>query len=128
MVTDNLGSVIAASGATTTRYAYGPYGEPDAWTGSRFRYTGQIALPEVSLYHYKARVYDPALWRFLQTDPIGYGDGLNIYQYAFNDPINAFDPWGRRLRAISRSDNVPPTIRKVSSAAHRGSGQNLRVV
>ncbi|MEJ0058454.1 MAG: hypothetical protein WDM79_02175 [Terricaulis sp.] len=41
----------------------GPYGEPanDNWTGSRFRYTGQIALPEARLNHYKARVYDPVL-------------------------------------------------------------------
>lgn len=40
------------------------------WTGSRFRHTGQIALPEASLYHYKARVYDRVLGRFLQTDPV----------------------------------------------------------
>jgi RHS repeat-associated protein len=39
----------------------GPYGEPNTWTGPRIRYTGQSALPEVSLYHYKARVYDPNL-------------------------------------------------------------------
>lgn len=69
LVTDHLGSVIAANGASTNLYRYGPYGEPDAWTGSRFRYTGQAALPEVQLYHYKARVYDPVLGRFLQTDP-----------------------------------------------------------
>jgi RHS repeat-associated protein len=94
LITDHQGSVIAENGATTTRYSYGPYGEPNTWTGSRFRYTGQIALPEVNLYHYKARAYCPECGRFLQTDPVGYEAGLNWYAYVENDPINSLDPSG----------------------------------
>ncbi len=74
LVTDHQGSVIAeTNGTTSSRYSYGPYGEPDSWAGARFRYTGQAMLnddPGVHLYHYKARVYDPVLGRFLQTDPV----------------------------------------------------------
>ena len=95
--TDRQGSVIAlsdSSGAETATYAYGPYGEPQAWGGSRFSYTGQIQLPEAKLYHYKARVYDPATGRFLQTDPIGYKDDLDWYAYVGGDPVNVNDPSG----------------------------------
>lgn len=91
------GSIVAqsnASGVVTQVYAYGAYGEPQAWGGSRFQYTGQIALPEAQLYHYKARAYDPSAGRFLQTDPIGYDGGANLYEYAGGDPLNGADPTG----------------------------------
>jgi len=41
---------------------------------------------------------------FLQTDPIGYGDGLNWHVYVGSDPINNVDPNG--LNGVSRGGTV----------------------
>ena len=81
---DERGSIVAEAydGGTAAAYVYDAFGQPDAWSGSRFRYTGQIALNDdldARLYHYKARIYDPALGRFLQTDPTLYAGGMNLY-------------------------------------------------
>lgn len=59
---------------------YDAYGVPAGGAvNGRFGYTGQMWIPELALYHYKARVYHPTFGRFLQTDPIRYGDGMNLY-------------------------------------------------
>lgn len=97
LATDEAGSVVGFSGNTGgsgATYGYGPFGEPDSWTGSRYRYTGQIMIPDAQLYHFKRRIYDPSLGRFLQADPIGQAANVNIYAYAGNDPANFKDPTG----------------------------------
>lgn len=119
--TDHLGSVISSSNGSgvSTVYSYGAYGEPayDNWSGSRFRYTGQIMLPEAKLYHYKARVYDPSLGRFLQTDPVGYKDGLNFYAYVGNDPLNNMDPTGAyTCQDDAVCDSVEDALREAAGA------------
>ncbi|MER8422828.1 RHS repeat-associated core domain-containing protein [Mesorhizobium sp. M1403] len=80
----------------TEKYAYTAYGI-NTVTGSgsaAYRFAGRRFDAETGLYHNRARAYSPTLGRFLQTDPIGTKDNINLYAYAANSPVSGTDPMG----------------------------------
>lgn len=60
----------------------------------RYRYTGRERDDETGLEYHAARYYLPWLGRWLSADPIGVGDGLNVYRYARCNPVSFNDTNG----------------------------------
>ncbi len=63
------------------------------------RYKGYIYDEETRLYYLKTRYYDPEIGRFISPDSIDYQspesiNGLNLYAYCGNDPVNYSDGFG----------------------------------
>ena len=112
-----LGSVVAitdGAGTVSERYAYDAYGAPAVTNGSfvavppnawgtahsanvnPWMFTGRQLDEEGGLYFYRARYYDAGKGRFIQRDPKGYVDGMNLYEYVRSNPVNSTDPDGQQ--------------------------------
>ena len=66
------------------------------------RYRGYYFDVDTGLYYLNARYYSPELRRFISPDDTAYlnpenANGLNLYAYCCNDPVNYADPSGHAI-------------------------------
>jgi len=120
--TEGLGSVTDltnSTGVISKSYLYDSFGQIVSQSGTLenpFRYTGREFDAESGLYFYRARYYDPRTGRFLSEDPIGYSDGMNLFSYTRNNPLNFIDPFGlqcvleQELLIVTLVSSIPVLI------------------
>ncbi len=92
---DDTGSVISYE----EYYAYGSSSyqanRNDAEVSlKRYRYSGMERDEETGFNYHGARYYAPWLGRWTACDPIGIGDGINIYCFVRGNPVVLKDPSG----------------------------------
>lgn len=103
---DHLGSScleVDKYAAVISHEGYYPYGG-SAWWAARskvdadyktIRYSGKESDAYYGLHYYGARYYASWLGRWINPDPTGARDGLNLYGFCANNPISRVDPDGR---------------------------------
>jgi RHS repeat-associated protein len=81
---------------------YYPYGGTSWWAGpdkvqasyKTRRYSGQ-ERDATGLYYYGQRYYAPWLGRWINADPAGTVDGLNLFRFVQNNPVTFLDSDGQ---------------------------------
>ncbi len=115
------------------QYEYTAYGKISSITGSLantvgvynpFRYKGYYYDKETNMYYCNSRYYVPEWCRWLTIDSVEYLEpgsvnGLNLFAYCSNNPVNMVDPSGHSfLAALLISMGVAALIGGVTSGLH----------
>ncbi len=83
----------------------------------RYRFTNKERDDETGLYYFGVRYYAAWLGRWTSSDPGGFVDGLNMYVYVRNNPVNGVDALGYQTDPppsyIVKEGDTPEEIAKV---------------
>ncbi|MEU4231388.1 polymorphic toxin-type HINT domain-containing protein [Nonomuraea sp. NPDC026600] len=118
---------------TVSRERYTPFGKRRGTDDLPFTdrgFLGKIEDASTDLTYLGARYYDPAIAKFISTDPeldLRTPEWANPYSYAANNPITQSDPDGRRVDAGGGTD--PDASRKANAnfaKTHKTSGQKKK--
>ncbi len=91
-LTDSAGTLVA-------QYTYGPFGELISASGpmadaNPIRYATKYYDKETGLYYFGRRYYDPATGQWLNREPLGEDESLNLYQLVTGSVITGTSDMG----------------------------------
>ena len=129
----NVTAVTDSAGTVLERYIYEPYGSftvlnPD-WLADEDGQSdyGQVHLHQggrydavSGTYHFRNRDFSPSLGRWVQQDPMGYVDGMSLYEYVASSPVQSVDPSG-----LSLLSSIREKISELKRAVHNERGIRL---
>ena len=136
----NVTALLGPNAEGLERYTYDAFGKPKItdWSGNprvngggeplsaydnRFMFQGREYIPELAIYDYRHRYYQPELGRFLQIDPTGFDAGdMNLFRYVGDDPVDRGDPEGLESDAELEQMSIKATLRAASDYAQDSSG------
>jgi RHS repeat-associated protein len=95
-VVDSSSNELGPSTVTVSWTEVGPMGQ-QCCSGTRLGCPTYSYDGDAGLVLARARVIDPMTGLFLQRDPEGFVDSVNVYAAMANDPINNRDPTGRGI-------------------------------
>ena len=127
---DHLGKperVLKANGEVAWAGDYSAFGEVNITTElveNNLRFPGQYFDGETGSYYNFHRDYLPSLGRYLQSDPIGLGGGLNYFGYVKGRPLKVIDPRGLFSSMGIPSGDFGGSGRPSSSSGSGNSGCN----
>jgi RHS repeat-associated protein len=129
MLSDQLGSpaaLVTTSGVVRERFKFEPFGsrvDPVTYAAvsagsaaTSQTFAEHLSDAEVGLINMTARLYDPAVGRFLTADRLLKLRPSNAYTYARNNPTSVVDPSGLQDEPDGPDDDGIPTIGISASA------------
>ncbi len=118
-------ALLAGTGAVVERYEYDVYGEVNILSpnyeprtnssyANAYMFTGReldtLDNGNLKKMYYRNRDYDFYIGRFSQHDPMGYMDGMNLYEYVASLPMAYIDPFGLTVDFTIRPPKVLNTL------------------
>ncbi len=129
-LSDHLGSSsleLDKDAALISQETYYPYGATAWWAGREnvearyktIRYSGH-ERDATGLYYYGFRYYMPWRQRWLNADPCGIADGLNLYRMVGNNPVRFVDAQGLAGDDLSLMEQGGPAGQRTSTVKWAG--------
>lgn len=122
---DGLGAPRAISdiaGNTIWQWSFrnNPFGDqvPSGGYSYNLRFPGQYYDAESLLTYNQSRYYDSSIGRYIESDSLGLGGGLDTYSYVSNNPLAFIDFYGTQLAPPGEGYGVPQSQEYWDMQAH----------